>query len=51
VNETGVHVFIPLQKDEPAASYDVYVGLQIEDADAAYNRDRRRLEIENAGKP
>lgn len=41
VQDNGVHVFIPLDKDEPGAAYDVYVGLQISEADAAYNESRR----------
>ena len=41
VKDSGVHVFIPLDKDEPGAAYDVYVGLQISEADAAYNDSRR----------
>jgi hypothetical protein len=41
VKDSGVHVFIPLDRDEPGAAYDVYVGLQISDADAAYNESRR----------
>jgi hypothetical protein len=38
INENGVHVFIPLAKDEPAAAYDVYVGLQLDQDQLEYNR-------------
>jgi hypothetical protein len=41
IEDKGVHVFIPLRKEEPAAAYDVYVGLQIGAADAEYNASRR----------
>lgn len=41
VREKGISVFIPLQKDEPAASYDVYVGLQLDNAQLEYNRSQR----------
>jgi hypothetical protein len=37
VRETNVHAIIPLKKDEPAAAYDVYIGLQLTPAELAYN--------------
>ena len=46
VEEKGVKLFIPLKKDEPGAAYDVYVGLQMSDEDAEYNRRRRQSESE-----
>lgn len=46
VKDSGVHVFIPLDKDEPGAAYDVYVGLQISEADAAYNEIRRQQQAQ-----
>jgi hypothetical protein len=38
IKEDGVRVFIPLSKDEPAAAYDVYVGLQLDQEQLEYNR-------------
>jgi len=38
IEENGVRVFIPLDKEEPAAAYDVYVGLQLDQEQLAYNR-------------
>lgn len=38
IQEDGVHVFIPLGKEEPAAAYDVYVGLQLTSDQLEYNR-------------
>ena len=45
-DQKTVKLFIPLKKDEPGAAYDVYVGLQMSDADAEYNRARRQAESE-----
>ncbi len=45
--QNNVKLFIPLKKDEPGAAYDVYVGLQMSEADAEYNRARRQAESEN----
>jgi hypothetical protein len=42
ITEKGVHAFIPLRKDEPGAAYDVYVGLQISEGEADYNRSRKK---------
>jgi hypothetical protein len=36
--ESDIRIFIPLKKDEPAAAYDVYVGLQLNNAQLDYNR-------------
>ncbi|MDX2143984.1 MAG: hypothetical protein SFV19_11560 [Rhodospirillaceae bacterium] len=36
--ENNLRIFIPLQKNEPAASYDVYVGLQLTNEQLEYNR-------------
>ncbi len=41
VRENGIKVFIPLKKDEPGAAYDVYVGLQLNDAQLDYNRSQK----------
>ncbi|MBL8644712.1 MAG: hypothetical protein JNK21_12320, partial [Rhodospirillaceae bacterium] len=41
VRENGIKVFIPLKKDEPGASYDVYVGLQLDNTQLDYNRSQR----------
>ena len=38
IDENDVHVYIPLKKDEPAAAFDVYVGLQLTPEELAYNR-------------
>lgn len=38
VRETNITTVIPLKKDEPAASYDVYIGLQLTPAQLTYNR-------------
>ena len=38
VRENDLRIFIPLKKDEPAASYDVYVGLQLTNEQLDYNR-------------
>ena len=45
-DQKNVKLFIPLKKDEPGATYDVYVGLQMAEADAEYNRARRQAESE-----
>jgi hypothetical protein len=39
--ESDIRIFIPLKKDEPAAAYDVYVGLQLNNAQLDYNRTPR----------
>jgi hypothetical protein len=41
VRENDLRIFIPLQKNEPAASYDVYVGLQLTNEQLEYNRGPR----------
>lgn len=41
VRESNLQIFIPLKENEPAASYDVYVGLQLDDAQLDYNRAQR----------
>jgi hypothetical protein len=38
IRETNITTVIPLKKDEPAASYDVYIGLQLTPAQLEYNR-------------
>jgi hypothetical protein len=38
IDEHDVRAFIPLKKEEPAAAYDVYVGLQLTPDELAYNR-------------
>jgi hypothetical protein len=38
VQESGIRIFIPLKEDEPAAAYDVYVGLQPNTEQLEYNR-------------
>lgn len=38
VRENDLRIFIPLKKDEPAAAYDVYVGLQLTNEQLDYNR-------------
>lgn len=38
IRESNVRAVIPLKKDEPAAAYDVYVGLQLTPAQLEYNR-------------
>jgi hypothetical protein len=38
MRESNVHVTIPLKKDQPAAAFDVYVGLQLTQAQLDYNR-------------
>jgi hypothetical protein len=38
VRESDVHVRIPLKKDQPAAAFDVYVGLQLTQSELDYNR-------------
>lgn len=40
--ESDIRVFIPLKKDEPAAGYDVYVGLQLTNEQLEYNRSQRK---------
>ncbi|MBL8631255.1 MAG: hypothetical protein JNM81_16595 [Rhodospirillaceae bacterium] len=42
VRENGLKVFIPLKKDEPGASYDVYVGLQLNNEQLNYNRSQNQ---------
>lgn len=42
VRENGIRIFIPLKKDEPAAAYDVYVGLQLDRDQLEYNRRQRQ---------
>jgi hypothetical protein len=42
VSESDIRVFIPLKKDEPAAAYDVYVGLQLTNEQLDYNRAQRQ---------
>ena len=42
VKESDIRVFIPLKKDEPAAAYDVYVGLQLTNEQLDYNRSQRK---------
>ena len=42
ITEDNVRVFIPLRTREPAASYDVYMGLQIDDQQLRENRNRQR---------
>jgi hypothetical protein len=42
VRENDLRVFIPLKKDEPAAGYDVYVGLQLNSAQLEYNRSQKK---------
>lgn len=42
VRESDIRVFIPLKKDEPAAAYDVYVGLQLTKEQLDYNRTQRQ---------
>jgi hypothetical protein len=41
VRENNLRVFIPLKPNEPAASYDVYVGLQLTAEQLDYNRSQR----------
>jgi hypothetical protein len=38
INQNSQHVFIPLGEKEPAAAYDVYVGLQLTPDQLEYNR-------------
>jgi len=38
--ESNVRVTIPLQKDQPAAAFDVYAGFQLDAAQLDYNRSR-----------
>ena len=38
VRETNITTVIPLAKDQAAASFDVYIGLQLTPAQLAYNR-------------
>ena len=38
IRESNVHATIPLKKNEPAAAYDVYVGLQLTAQQLEYNR-------------
>jgi hypothetical protein len=38
MRESNVHVEIPLKKDQPGAAFDVYVGLQLTEAELEYNR-------------
>lgn len=38
VREANITTVIPLKKDEPAASYDVYIGMQLTPAQLEYNR-------------
>ena len=38
IHESGVHVMIPLKKDQPGAAFDVYVGLQLTQTELDYNR-------------
>ena len=40
IEEKKVRVFLPLKKEEPAATYDVYVGLQLTAEDVAFNRNQ-----------
>jgi hypothetical protein len=40
--ETDLRIFIPLKKNEPAAAYDVYVGMQLDNAQLDYNRAQRQ---------
>ncbi len=42
IQENGVNVRIPLGDKEPAAAYDVYVGLQLTPEQLAYNRDQQQ---------
>jgi hypothetical protein len=42
LRENDIRVFIPLKKDEPAAAYDVYVGLQLTNEQLDYNRAQRQ---------
>jgi len=39
-SESGVRVTIPLQKDQAGASFDIYVGFQLDAAQLEYNRSR-----------
>ena len=38
--ESGVTVVIPLKKDQAGASFDIYVGFQLDNAQLEYNRSR-----------
>lgn len=38
IRESNVRAVIPLKKDEPAVSYDIYIGLQLTPAQLEYNR-------------
>jgi hypothetical protein len=38
IRESNVRAVIPLKKNEPAAAYDIYVGLQLTPAQLEYNR-------------
>jgi hypothetical protein len=38
IEEHDVHTYIPLKKEEPAAAFDVYVGLQLTPEELQYNR-------------
>ena len=38
VREANITTVIPLKKDEPAASYDIYIGMQLTPAQLEYNR-------------
>jgi hypothetical protein len=40
--ENDIRIFIPLKKDEPAAAYDVYVGLQLTNEQLDFNRSQRQ---------
>ncbi len=39
--ESSVRVVIPLKKDQPGATFDVYLGFQVDDAQLEYNRSQR----------
>jgi len=38
ISETGVKVTIPLKPEEPAAAYDIYIGLQLTNEQLEFNR-------------
>lgn len=40
LTESGVSIEIPVSKDRPAASFDVYLGLQLNDDQLEFNRQR-----------
>jgi hypothetical protein len=39
IDQHDVRVFIPMKKDEPAAAYEVYIGLQLTPDQLEYNRE------------